>query len=110
MHCFIKSFIVVFLLQGLLVGITFPIKPIRWIGEIFAYTFYIMPIVIFAPNTTGEEQEVSSFFLFGLPMIIWSIVIGLGVCAIQRLFSRRKQGIQQHYRDIARVREIAGLK
>jgi len=51
--------------------------------------FYIMPFIILFPNKGAEKKEISTFFLFGLPMIFYSIITALRICLFSRFKNKR---------------------
>ena len=58
------------------------------IYEIAVLIFYIEPRVILFPYKAPGKKIISDFELFGVPMILWSIAIGSGICFVTWLVRR----------------------
>jgi ACR3 family arsenite efflux pump ArsB len=73
------------------------IPPLRFIEEIFILIFYVGPVALFISEGTAVKKEPSDFILFVVPMLAWSVLLGLGACLVSFLAQRRRDegGIQK---------------
>lgn len=84
MFYFFKCLSITLVVQLVAAGLAFGLPKIFgaiWGG--LAYLLYLMPIILIAGSNSGEKHEVSSFFLFGVPMVVWSLIVSTFICLLR---------------------------
>lgn len=86
MSCFIKYFLIGIVIQAafLVMTFTFPVDFIRSIGGVVTYILYAGPYILIYP-LHQTKLEISIYILALIPIIIYSIIIGLAVCLARKI-------------------------